>query len=266
VIIDFHTHIFPDKIADAAMKKMMDMSQLTPVLDGKEKSLIESMERSGVDMSIVLPVATNPLKCDSLNQYAASINEKYKGKKHSLLCFAGVHPYAPDLEALFKRIVEMGFKGIKLHPDYQGFFFDDPKCKKTIELAEKNNLVTVVHSGLDYGYVTEIRCTPQRILDVARDLKPKRLVMAHFGANSMWYDVEKTICGLGLYFDTAFINPRISDEQLVRIIRANGADKILFATDSPWNDQKKDIDFIERQKLSVEEKSMIFSENALSLI
>lgn len=266
MIIDFHTHIFPDRIADGAMKKMSDVSQLTPALDGKENSLAESMERCGVDMSVVLPVATNPLKCDSLNEYAFSINKKYEEKNQMLLSFAGVHPYAPDLEDLFKKIVDMGFKGIKLHPDYQGFFFDDPMCKKTIELAEKNNLVTVVHSGLDYGYVTEIHCTPQRILDVAEDLKPKRLVLAHLGANSLWYDVEKTICGLGLYFDTAFINPRINDEQFVRIVRANGAEKILFATDSPWNDQKKDIDFIAGQNLSQNEKDMIFSKNALKLL
>lgn len=266
MMIDFHTHIFPDKIADGAMKKMSEVSGLVPALDGREESLVFSMKESGVDQSIILPVATNPLKCDSLNEYAFSINQKYAEKNQMLLSFAGVHPYAPNLEDLFKKITDMNFKGIKLHPDYQGFFFDDPKCKKVIELAEKNNLVTVVHSGLDYGYVTEIHCTPQRILDVAKDLQPKRLVLAHLGANSLWYDVERTICGMGLYFDTAFINPRITDEQFVRIVKANGADKILFATDSPWNDQKKDIEFIERQNISQAEKDMIFYKNALKLL
>ena len=270
--VDFHTHIFPEKIAERAIKGMSSESHLVPVLNGTEDALVQSMyesdsaEGEGVSLSVILPVATNPEKCRSMNRYALSINRKYENKSKRLISFAAVHPCAEDVKGLVKEIAEQGFKGIKLHPDYQGVYFDDRRFKDLVYYAECNNLITLTHAGLDYGYPYDVRCSPARALNLIRDVKPERLVLAHMGSNSLWKDCEEFLCGLGVYFDTAFVNGHISPEQFVRLVKKNGAGRILFATDSPWDDQKKALDFVRNLPLSESEKDMILSENALKLL
>lgn len=301
MIVDFHTHIFPEKIVQKAMAGLSSVSHLAPVLDGTENELIESMKKSdseterGCDLSIVLPVGTNALKIDSLNEFAMKINAKYfpegfdeflksersvlgqasdsksgqeicGNPEKRLLSFAAIHPNCPELRNLVKEIAAQGFKGIKLHPDYQGVYFDDKQYYTIIEEAENQNLITVTHAGLDYGFLSEVHCSPSRALRLISDIKPKKLVLAHLGGNSLWYDVENMLCGLGVYFDTSFINTRITAEQFVRIIEKNGADKILFATDSPWDDVRADIDFVKSLPIGEEEKRKILGENAVKLL
>ena len=262
MIIDFHTHIFPEKVADKALSKLAGECKLSPFTMGTENSLIESMKEAGVTTSVVLPVATNPLKCQSMNNWAREINSHQNG----LLSFAAIHPDAPNLKQLVKEIAEAGFKGIKIHPDYQQVFINDKRFLTIIEEAESFGLVTVTHAGLDYGYLSEIHCSPYRILDVVNLIHPKKFVIAHMGGNALWYDVENTLCGKGLYFDTAFVHGRISQEQLLRLILLNGADKILFATDSPWNSQKDDVEFYKNLPLPQNQKDLIFYENARRLL
>ena len=59
---------------------------------------------------------------------------------------------------------------------------------------------------------------------------------------------------------------KIPDEQFVRIVRTHGADKILFATDSPWAGQKEFIELLSGMPLTEEEKDQIFYKNACSLL
>ena len=86
------------------------------------------------------------------------------------------------------------------------------------------------------------------------------------GCNFMWYDAEQTLCGKGLFFDTAFVNKRIDPEQFMRITEKNGADHILFGTDSPWDNQKEDLDFIKNLPLSEGDRKLILGENAVKLL
>jgi len=277
MIVDFHTHIFPDKIAEKAIQTMQQNTGFPIDIIPTESELIKNMKESGaddglgIDVSILLPVCTNPEKCWSLNEFARSINEKYasvqagSGEK-KLISFGAIHPAMGDLRNAIYRIKEMGFKGIKLHPDNQNTFFDDENYIKIIEYAEENGLITVVHSGFDGTDFHEIRCTPFRILNVLKRIQPERLIMAHMGANFMWYDAEQTICGKGLYFDTAFVNKRIETQQFIRLMEKNGPEKILFGTDSPWDNQKEDLDYIKNLPINEGDRKMILGENAAKLL
>ena len=188
-------------------------------------------------------------------------------KEKKLLSFAAIHPDCPNVRGMIKNIAKQGFKGIKIHPDYQGVFFDDKRFYEIIDEAENQNLITVTHAGLDYGFLSEVHCSPSRALRLIKDIRPKKLVLAHLGGNSLWYDVEELLCGYGVYFDTAFINGRIKPEQFEKIILKNGADKILFATDSPWDDQVSDIAFIRSlDGITAEDKDKILGSNAMKLL
>ena len=117
MVIDFHTHIFPDTIASKTIAALEQTSGIEAATDGTLRGLLASMEMAGVDMSVVLPVVTKPSQFESINRYAKSVNETYSGK---ILSFGGIHPDCEDYKQKLDFIKELGLPGIKLHPDYQG--------------------------------------------------------------------------------------------------------------------------------------------------
>jgi len=56
------------------------------------------------------------------------------------------------------------------------------------------------------------------------------------------------------------------EEQFVRMVRAHGADKVLFATDSPWRGQKEFVTRMNEIGLTEEERAQIFSGTAQNLL
>ena len=275
MIIDFHTHVFPDKIAASAITTLEDRAHIKAYTAGTESALYASMcgacgnslqTKPCVDISIVLPVVTNPLKTNHFNDFAEQMNERYADKTPRIISFAGVHPDTPDMPAVIKDIASRGFKGIKLHPDYQDACFDDIRYERIVAEAEKYNLVTVVHAGIDIGLPEPVHCTPQMARNVIDDVHPNHLVLAHMGGWKLWDDVERLLVGQNVFFDTAFTDTYISQEQFVRIIKNHGAGKILYATDSPWSGQKETIELIRNLPLTEDEKEMILGGNAERLL
>ena len=49
MIIDFHTHIFPDKIAPSTMDKLCSASHTRPFSDGTADGLRASMRQAGIE-------------------------------------------------------------------------------------------------------------------------------------------------------------------------------------------------------------------------
>ena len=103
-------------------------------------------------------------------------------------------------------------------------------------------------------------------LEVIREVQPQKLVLAHFGGNQCWNEVEEYLVGEKVYFDTAVVLGVIPEEQFVRMVRNHGVEKILFGTDSPWAGQKEFVDYMKQCPLTEEEKERIFSQNALELL
>ena len=263
MIIDFHTHIFPEKIAAPSIDFLSAKSGVKNNIDGTAEGLVKSMDESGVDLSVVMPVATKPKQFDSITRFACEINEKHAGK---LLSFGGIHPLDEEYKNHLKTIKNAGFKGIKLHPDYQDTFIDDINCKRIIYEASALGLITVVHAGRDIGYGDPVHCPPQKTLSVINEIRPEKLVLAHLGGWEQWDEVYELLCGLDIWFDTAFCLEYIKTESFYEILKKHGCKRILFATDSPWSPQKG---YIERMQKLLPEKSVfdtIMGENAKELL
>ncbi len=241
MIIDFHTHIFPEKIAERSISFLSAKSGVKNNIDGTAEGLVKSMADSGVDLSVVLPVATKPQQFDSINRFACEINEKYEGK---LLSFGGIHPLDEDYKTHLRQIKNSGLIGIKLHPDYQDAFIDDKGCKRIIYEASSLGLITVLHAGRDIGYGDPVHCPPEKSLAVINEIKPEKLVLAHLGGWEQWDAVAELICGENVWLDTAFCLEYIKTESFYEILEKHGYERILFATDSPWSPQKGYIDKI----------------------
>lgn len=266
MIVDFHTHIFPEKIAARTIEKLENIANVRAFTDGKESSLVASMEEAGVDVSIVLPVVTRPEQFNTVNEFAARLNEKYQGQEHRLLSFGGIHPDTLDFKRELRIIKDLGLQGIKLHPDYQDTYFDDIKYMRILDYATELGLVTVVHAGVDIGFPDNVRCTVERIQKVMDEVAPERMVLAHYGAFGLWEDVERLIAGENVYLDTAYIFGFIAEDAFLRILEKHGTDKILFATDSPWSGQKESLAQIRRLVSDQDSLGKILGKNAENLL
>ena len=90
MIIDFHTHAFSEKIVEKAMSKLTATSGMKPYTDGTVNGLLEIMNNSGVDKSVVLPIATKPSQQRIVNSWAKEI------MSDKIYAFGSVHPDAED--------------------------------------------------------------------------------------------------------------------------------------------------------------------------
>lgn len=266
MIIDFHTHIFPEKLAVRTITKLAAAAHVKAFSDGREESLLRSMESAGVDLSVVLPVVTKPEQFDNVNRFAVSLNEKYEGRDVRILSFGGIHPDSPDYKMQLREIKQMGLQGIKLHPDYQGTYFDDLKYMRILGEASALGLVTVVHAGIDIGFPNHVHCTVGRICRVLDEVAPQKLVLAHLGGFRQWEEVEQSVAGRDVYLDTAYTEGIIGDEIFLKILKKHGAEKILFATDSPWSGQAESLAHIRRLVENKREQEQILGLNALRLL
>ena len=88
-----------------------------------------------------------------------------------------------------------------------------------------------------------------------------RLILAHMGSYEMPDEVLCKLCGKPVYMDTAAVLDLYPDK-CVEIIRKHGADRILFATDSPWKSQGEYLGIFENLPLSEGEKEKILHRNA----
>lgn len=259
-MIDFHTHMFPEKIAGKTLKFLSERCKTAPFTDGTPKGLKASAEEAGLELSIALPVVTDPGQFDSINRFA----EQYRDGK--ILSFGGIHPENEDYKEKLLDLKNRGFRGIKLHPDYQGTFFNDIRYKRIISYASELGLIISVHAGFDPGYPDCVHCTPAMAREVLDEVRPQKLVLAHMGGFLRWDEVEQELAGRDVWFDTAVVFGKIPDEQFIRICRNHGTERILFATDSPWSGQKESVEYFRKMDLSDDEKGQILSENAKKLL
>ena len=263
MVIDFHTHIFPDKIAARTIQALEEKAGLTASTDGTLNGLISSMDNAKVDLSVVLPVVTKPSQFETVNTFAASVNEQYQGK---LLSFGGIHPDTENYKKELDRIKELGLKGIKIHPDYQGVMIDDVRYMNIIEYADALGLIILTHAGIDIGLPDPVHCPPDKMRKVIDKLHPQKMVVAHYGGWKQWEEVYEYLAGENLYLDTAFTFDYIEEDMFNKILEKHGTDKVLFATDCPWGYQKKDVESLLKLNLTGEVKEKIFYKNAKKLL
>ena len=275
MIIDFHTHTFPEKVAAVAIPKMQAASHSKAFTAGTADALRASMAEAGIDRSVVLPVATNPLKVSAINNLSVA-----RLGDGALTYFGCIHPEQPDWKEELCRIAKAGLKGIKIHPQYQGADIDDIRYLRIFEQAAALGLWVVTHAGDDIGFPGLVRCAPEMVKNAIRQVGEFPLILAHMGGWKNWERVEQ-LAETKVYLDTALslgaITPiddhyspqelqMLSTERFCAIVRAFGAERILFGTDSPWSGQKESLAAIRALPLTEQEKNMILSENAKNIL
>jgi len=276
MVIDFHTHTFPDKVAAKAIPRMEQEiaangrfgTSVRARLSGTAAGLSESTKKNDIDLSVVLPVATAPRQTESINRYAAAFNQSSSTTR--LLSFGAIHPDNENYREILRGLKEQGIRGIKLHPDYQGVYFDDPRYLHIMDCAAELDLVIVTHAGIDVGKPRVVYCTPDMICRVDDCLRYPKLVLAHLGGWNLWNEVEEKLLGRALYLDTAICFdrrlPHVTKEQFRRFVEKHGSGRILFGTDSPWTDPGESIAAVKAAGLPEEQEEAILGGNARGLL
>lgn len=261
MLIDFHTHAFPEKIAEKAIEKLSFASGgLEPYTNGTVAGLCSSMEKGGVDKSVVLNIATNAHQQKSVNDFAAETN-----KLPNIIAFGSVFPDAEDALYELERIKALGLKGVKLHPDYQGFNVDDEKMKPIYKKISELGLITVFHAGFDYGFPPPYGATPEKLLK-ALNWFDSPVIAAHWGGVNCNQEVLELLCGKDIYFDTSFGYSMLPRYYALKIIEKHGTDKILFGTDTPWHTPKMEMRLLNNLELGYQETEKITHLNAEKLL
>ena len=277
MIVDFHTHTFPDRIAAFAIDKLKHASHTVPFSDGTADGLKASMAAAGIDYAVVLPVATNPLKTASMNDLSIRMTGI-----DGLVYFGCIHPDTENAHAELERIVHAGLKGIKIHPVYQGVHIDDVRFLHILEKAGELGLIVLMHTGDDIGFPGVVRCSPEMTARALAKVGPVKLVCAHMGGWRNWERVAECLSGTSAMLDASFslgsITPlepgdytreeaQMLDEQtFCHLVRAFGVERILFGSDSPWADQAQYLAKVNALPLSEAEKAAILGGNAARLL
>lgn len=253
-IIDAHAHIFPDKIAQKASVGIGSFYSLHMEFDGSVGTLLKQGQECGIDGFVVQSVATTVHQVESINNFICDTVNANKGR---LFGFATLHPDMPNPKDEVDRVIAMGFKGIKLHPDFQQFALDSDKAFRLFD-AIGGRLPVLVHTG-DKRYKYS---NPDLMLTAALKYPEINFIAAHFGGWDEWEAAEQKLCGIkNVWVDSSSSFYAMSEDEALRLIYKFGIDRVFFGTDFPMWSAIDEISFAERLKLSVEEKEMLMWKN-----
>jgi predicted TIM-barrel fold metal-dependent hydrolase len=256
MIIDAHVHVWPDKIAKAALAQ--PAGDLSRRGDGTVAGSIATMEASGIDRAVAFGVSNDAEHRDAANRFIASLDRDW------FIPFGTIHTDAP-VEDNIANLRKHGIRGVKLHPLFQGISLDDPRLWENLE-AMQGEFVVTTHVGL--GGEGSERCTPQMLHDLVERFPDLDLIAAHFGGYRLLDEIEELVVGLPVCVDTSWPPglASLDPERIRGIVERHGADKVIFASDWPMVAPEEDVAALRALGLGEEETEQIFSGNLLRLL
>lgn len=257
-IFDIHAHIYPDAVAPRVVKALRDGYDGIEVKgDGRLKTLADSANRAGVTRMAVHSAATTLKQVDSVNRFVMDAVKQYPDR---MLPFGTLHPEMEHPGRAVDKMVQDGFKGIKLHPELQGFKVDESKAIDLFSAAA-GRLPVLLHCG-DYRYD---HSAPERIKRMLREVKGLKLVCAHLGGWTQWEQAAWMLMDEDVMVDSSSSLYALDEATAVGIIRGYGADRVLFGTDFPVWTPEEEVQRMMNLPLTDAEKEKIFWTNHLRL-
>lgn len=261
--IDFHVHAFADKIAERTIASLAETAGEPPETNGTLSDTERKMQEWHIDGFVLLSIATKPTQHLICNNWAASC------KSDHIFPFGSVHPDGEDVFSELERIKELGLYGIKFHPDYQHFFADEERMFPIYRKCGELGLPILFHAGVDPVCPDCVHCSPKAAVKALEAAPDTTFILAHLGGNQLWNEVESMLAGNfeNLYFDTAVIGSHMHDDDLLyKIIEKHGYDKILLASDCPWDNTEITVQKIKKLGLTPDQEHAVFAGNAEKLL
>lgn len=259
-VINAHCHIYPEKIASKAVKGIRDFYDLDMSLNGKLDDMIRDGSSVGVTHYLVHSVATTPKQVSSINEFIA---ESVNAYPDLFTGFGTLHPDSEDIQGDFDYLIELGLKGVKLHPDFQQFAMDEERAFRIGEVVREGNVPMLVHCG-DFRYNYS---NPKQIKAFLEKFPEITFIGAHFAGWSMWEEAtEKLSCYENLYVDLSSSLYALSPETALELIHAYGSDRVLWGTDYPMWEASSEMEYFDKIDLTENERHQILYDNAAKLL
>lgn len=259
MIIDIHTHAWPQKVAQKARENLESLFKIKFIGEPTVNTLLSFMDKNYIETSVVCAVATKPEQVPAINDWLFSI----RGERLKVFC--ALHPEYPLWRQELARIRQAG-DGIKLQPEFQDFYVDEERVLPIYEEIARLGLPLLFHCGEELSGTMLVRSSPPRLLKVRERFPALTIIAAHFGGFKVQEEVKKYLLGKDIYFDTSFFFGYLPEEEVRSMILAHRPDRLLFGTDFPLIDQKKDIDYLRGLKLPAGLTERILYLNAKELL
>jgi hypothetical protein len=262
-IIDFHTHIFPDEIAERALLQLSEHSgDYRPHTDGTLSGLLSSMEEAGIALSLVANIATKPTQVVPILEYC----KKIKGKR--IYPLISLHPHTPyrQIQEVIKDAKASGIYGVKFHPMYQDFEIDSSRMFSIYEIIIKEGLFVVFHTGYDIAFPGNHNGDLERLARLARHYPELKIVATHLGGWRQWDRINEITGYENVYTEISMSMTEMSDEEFLKTFSAFNPERVFFGTDSPWTDQREMVERVLNLPLDDDLKEKILYKNAISFL
>jgi len=241
VFTDTHTHVFHPKIAEKAINQLHSHYGIMPQGSGVLDDLLARADNAGIARVVVHTAATDPSQVIPANNWAMDMERQ----SPRVTAFGTLHPDYPEPEKELERLRQAGIKGLKFHPDFQGFFLDDPKFYRLMEIIG-DEFTLMVHVGDTLAPEKNPSC-PLKMANLRRAFPGPRLIAAHLGGYSHWRYAVEHLAGLDVFFDTSSSLSFIEDGTLRELLAKHPADQLLFGSDYPLFDPADEITLVERR-------------------
>lgn len=257
--IDSHAHIFPDKIASKASAGIGRFYDIATHHDGSLTQMLLEEEKAGISRTIAHSVATTPTQVAHINEFIMSAHDAHPER---IIPFAALHPDTQDMDQVLNAIVRAGFRGVKLHPDFQEFQLDEPRALRMFSMIADSGLPVLIHTG-DYRYDYS---NPNRMAHLLDEVPNLTAICAHLAGWSVYDEARRVLAGRRIYVDTSSALYRLKPEHAVELIRAFGVKRVMFGTDYPMWTPSQEVERFEALPLTAAEKEQIYHGTAEELL
>ena len=280
MVIDFHSHNFPEALAARAIESMsarlVDFcsaagTQYRPAGDGTVATQLRHMDAAGVDVCVNCPVATRPEQFDAIFSRALALRSGEAGAAvaERIVQLGSVHPRDPRFAERVRTLKEAGFPGIKLHPNYQGISLDDPSLVPFFAALRDAGMFVISHCGFDPGFLDAPDvASPAQIAKLLTAVPGLKFVAGHLGGEcgGRPHDTDALMPFESCWIDTAVMFHHNDDPEARRVVREWPADRMVFGTDYFWRDEAEIRAWVESARPSAADRELIFHRNAERLL
>lgn len=257
-IIDIHTHIYPDDIAQKATDSVKQFyGSGGSNMNGTESMLLRRGREAGISRFVILPVAIRPDRVRHINDFILQKADK----NPEFIPFGTVHAAMEGLMEETERVLAAGVKGIKMHPDSQRFPIDDPRLYPVYE-AIRGRVPVLLHMGdqrYNYSHPVKLR----KILNMFPGLSA---IAAHFGGYSMYEEAREQLQDTGCVMDISSSLMFMEKGVAEHYVNLYGAERLAFGTDYPMWDPVQEVQRFLSLNITDEQKEQIACKTAKRIL
>ena len=283
MIIDAHCHAFLPEDIKGLVQRLAYLDESMPdddphkwrlAMGGTLEDVIKAQSNCRVDRFVLLPVTSRVERVSFMNHWVA----EQASKHDQIIPFGSLLPSC-DLQAELRTILELGIKGIKVHPFIQRFRLDDPETAKMFDAIEQSGLPILIDTLQDDGLLAAKPhmgplleafglhgCEAAELAALALAHPGTKFIAAHGGSCYGWEHIQKLNQLDNVYYDLSWIGYLIPPEQILAIIKGKGADRVVYGSDAPFREPCLYLEWFDTLDLGAYEREMILGGTMESLL